>query len=468
MRHSQKVLFLIAAVFLMVGGAVAAEKESKPLSLTAIAKLISKGSYKEIRKRLKDEQPTDITEAVLATIDLLEKQQADMITNAKKLVGKQVSLKMKKGTAEGKVADASASGITLVIQLVINRQVMGETKRTLPWDDIASSEKEKLVGIWPTTDTGQIARVLIVFSQGNIKAVEAMVKVAPKHVLITKIKEEIALNRTSSTGAAAKKAWARIEAKYKAGQVAVSVELALDREVRKFLVRYGRLSDELRSRIAKVGARVKGASGLVGHWTFDEGQGTVAHDSSKNKNGAVLSGGQWARGRIGGAFRTTAQSDRITVARNPALDPPSAITVALWVNIDGTAFDSYADLVRKSNCGGSGYNVRWSHRNGCLRWAPKAGVLRVDDTAQNATYHNAWHHVCGTYDSVTGVAILYVDGAERSRKKDAPARLTHSGDLFFMGADYFKQATVLGLIDDVRIYRRAISAREVAALVRGK
>ena len=108
--------------------------------------------------------------------------------------------------------------------------------------------------------------------------------------------------------------------------------------------------------------------------------------------------------------------------------------------------------------------MRWSHRNGRLLWAPRAGILRVDDTVPNSTYHNAWHHICGTYDSTTGIARLYVDGTQKSHAKGDPVGLAHSGDLFLMGANYSQQATVLGLIDDVRIYNRVIGDREVRAL----
>ena len=44
-------------------------------------------------------------------------------------------------------------------------------------------------------------------------------------------------------------------------------------------------------------------SGLVGWWKFDEGNGTVAYDSSGNGNDGNLTNGPiWTDGKIGGAL----------------------------------------------------------------------------------------------------------------------------------------------------------------------
>jgi hypothetical protein len=203
---------------------------------------------------------------------------------------------------------------------------------------------------------------------------------------------------------------------------------------------------------------------LVVHLTFDEGEGTVARDCSGNGNHGTIRGGRWAKGRINGAMGTFGQNDYIEVARSPSIEPGSAISVALWVNVSGVSYNGFADLVRKSGHRTGGYNFRWSHANGRLRWAPRAGILRVDDAVPNSTYHNAWHHFCGTYDGRTGTARLYIDGRAKHMLKREPVGLTHSGNLYLMGTGGPGQATVLGLIDDFRIYNRVIGDREVRAL----
>src|SRR3990167_9799803 len=54
-------------------------------------------------------------------------------------------------------------------------------------------------------------------------------------------------------------------------------------------------------------------SGLVGYWTFDEGSGTTANDSSGNNNtGALINGPTWTTGKIGGALSFDGVDDRVS------------------------------------------------------------------------------------------------------------------------------------------------------------
>jgi hypothetical protein len=54
-------------------------------------------------------------------------------------------------------------------------------------------------------------------------------------------------------------------------------------------------------------------SGLVGHWTFNEGSGTVAGDSSGLWNtGTLINGPVWSTGKIGGALDFDGSDDYIS------------------------------------------------------------------------------------------------------------------------------------------------------------
>ena len=72
--------------------------------------------------------------------------------------------------------------------------------------------------------------------------------------------------------------------------------------------------------------------GLVGYWTFNEGSGTTAADSSGNNLTATLSNGvSWATGKVGGAISANGSNQYVTI---PAinLSSTSAASVAMWVN----------------------------------------------------------------------------------------------------------------------------------------
>src|SRR5450432_4094387 len=69
---------------------------------------------------------------------------------------------------------------------------------------------------------------------------------------------------------------------------------------------------------------------LVAHWTFDEGMGTVVHDSSGNNRNGAMTGGAWTEGKFGGALRFNG-ADFVTVANFPDATP--GWTVSAWVRL---------------------------------------------------------------------------------------------------------------------------------------
>ena len=76
----------------------------------------------------------------------------------------------------------------------------------------------------------------------------------------------------------------------------------------------------------------------------------------------------------------------------------------------------------------------------------------------------AWHHVLGVYDG--GRLILYIDGAEQGRAEaHGPIRRTEWG--VFIGRNPAANAAYRGLLDDIRIYSRALDADEAAAYAAG-
>jgi len=67
----------------------------------------------------------------------------------------------------------------------------------------------------------------------------------------------------------------------------------------------------------------------VAHWTFDDGAGAVALDSSGNGNDGVLIGDpQWVPGKIGGALELDGDGDFVDCGDSPVFDIPVDITVA--------------------------------------------------------------------------------------------------------------------------------------------
>jgi len=71
--------------------------------------------------------------------------------------------------------------------------------------------------------------------------------------------------------------------------------------------------------------------GLVGYWTFDEGGGGTAHDSSGYGNDGTLSGAGWIVGLSGTALAFDGIDDYVQVSDSASLDLTSAFTIEVWV-----------------------------------------------------------------------------------------------------------------------------------------
>jgi hypothetical protein len=74
----------------------------------------------------------------------------------------------------------------------------------------------------------------------------------------------------------------------------------------------------------------------VAYLTFDEGVGTVAHDSSGNNNDATLLGGAgWTTGLVGpGALNLTGAAGSYADIPRDVVDTTKSFTVAAWVKLN--------------------------------------------------------------------------------------------------------------------------------------
>jgi len=74
--------------------------------------------------------------------------------------------------------------------------------------------------------------------------------------------------------------------------------------------------------------------GLVGHWTFDEGTGTIAQDSSGLQNDAEIRG-RWAKGTFGTCIVTEARPGAVTIGDSELLHVgTTSFSMEFWVKPD--------------------------------------------------------------------------------------------------------------------------------------
>ena len=200
-------------------------------------------------------------------------------------------------------------------------------------------------------------------------------------------------------------------------------------------------------------------SGLLAHWKFDEGKGTTASDSSGTGNvGTLLNGPLWAPGKVGGALYFDGINDNVTVPDSNSLHLSNAFSLSAWVNPASPLTDWSAVLVKNSK-----YYLYASVGGYCGDGSPFAGfsTSTINAVCQPSPLPaNTWTHLTLTYNG--SVLTLYRNGLAVATASISGAASFTTETLQIGGSkfgEYFK-----GLIDEVRIYNRPLTATEIQAV----
>lgn len=213
--------------------------------------------------------------------------------------------------------------------------------------------------------------------------------------------------------------------------------------------------------------------GLVAHWQFDEGEGDIAYDSAGDNDGTIY-GAQWTTGQIGGALEFGGQGHYVEIPDDDSLTPSDELTISYWIYYEsgpGAGIYKCAHCPSEPASPGNSraYRLNIHTTTGNIEFVILASADDGDTIISNTVPSlNAWHHIAGTFSH--GAAAIYIDG-----QLDSSAMLSVSsimndvqpliiaGMWEYCGADIFVTG-LYGLIDDVRIYDRALSAQEIEDL----
>jgi hypothetical protein len=219
------------------------------------------------------------------------------------------------------------------------------------------------------------------------------------------------------------------------------------------------------------------ATGLVGHWKFDDGSGTTAVDSSGGAhNGTLNDASRWvSAGRIGGALRFDGSDDYVDLPIGSVIASLNSCTFATWVNyynIGGgwqRIFDFGTAAVTGSN---PTIYMFLTPRNGTTN-VMRFGITTTGNAAGAESLLNApsvfasgWHHVAVAIDGVSKNMQLYLDGVSIVSGTTAtlPSALDNTTQNWLGRSQWSGDARLNGALDDFRIYNKALSGAEVAYL----
>ena len=210
---------------------------------------------------------------------------------------------------------------------------------------------------------------------------------------------------------------------------------------------------------ATVGVTVSnsGPGGLVAAYGFNAGTGSTITDSSGNANTGTLTGGSWSTaGKFGRAVSFNGTSAWVTVAGSSSLNLTTGMTLEAWVN--PASATGWRSVLMKERSGGMSYGL-YGFDNSAKPPAVYGRVSSDVGAAGTAALPlNTWSHLAGSYDGTT--LRMYVNGTLVGSKALSGSLVTSTGALRIGGnsvwGEYFS-----GLVDEVRVYNRALSAAEI-------
>lgn len=193
---------------------------------------------------------------------------------------------------------------------------------------------------------------------------------------------------------------------------------------------------------------------LIGWWTFEEPDGSTVVDRTGHGNDATLSGTpSRVAGKVGQAIKFTLDDQTMVVkSLSGAKFPQSEGTLAMWIKVDAneTGQRGYFD----------GYETFRAHM-----WLRTYGTSEYQFTAQSSTQNGVASVVLpmvrGTFQHVV---LVWFGGRIRLHVDDTSNDYTYGESWAPTNQSFDICETCRGTVDEVRLYDRALSVTEVAAL----
>lgn len=220
------------------------------------------------------------------------------------------------------------------------------------------------------------------------------------------------------------------------------------------------------------------STGLVLHYTFDQNNGTnIADASGNNRTGMLVGTGSFMMGRKGNALSINGMNGaggaggstggHVVMPAN-VVSTLNAATVSLWLNV--RAPGNWPRVFEIANSTSRYMGLTSSvEATGALRFTIRMTSGTGNDQVLDGPVlpTNTWKHVVVVLAGAPAGGTLYVDGAPVDTDTAVTLRPSDIGNttMNWLGRSQYTSDTYFnGLIDELRIYNRALTAAEVMAL----
>jgi hypothetical protein len=192
---------------------------------------------------------------------------------------------------------------------------------------------------------------------------------------------------------------------------------------------------------------------LVAYWKLDEAEGTIAQDSVGHKDGTLHGGPLWqpAGGKVNGALELDGVDDYVSTPfiLDPAGPAQAGFSIFAWVKRGGP------EQAIISQAGGVNWLAAGTSQGKLMTELKAAGRFGTPLFSEVVIIDGEWHRVGLTWDGST--RTLFVDNVEVAKGTQGTLPGSQGGLQIGAGKNLETGSFWSGLIDDIKIYDRAVT-----------
>jgi hypothetical protein len=201
-----------------------------------------------------------------------------------------------------------------------------------------------------------------------------------------------------------------------------------------------------------------GEKGLVGYWSFDEGKGKTAKNSAKNGNDGEIAGAKWAKGVIGSALEFNGVNDYANMGSPGKGITDKAVSVEAWIQPTGNNVNANLVFAGPES---PDFGI-WIQGGRFFAGIWNSAGTQYSAISAGSPVPGQWYHVAMTCDFDAGKVVrFYINGMLSGTSAATGTAIKSDHTTVDIGGRTPNSWFFNGIIDEVKIYSRALSEAEI-------